>query len=112
MLRNIKSAQRNMRLVNCSKTGLGTASILAGIGALQCSVAKNGTGDYTITFVTPFATAPICQVSSLTADVVCRISAVTTSTVRVICRSVAASPAAAECDFTMTAHGLDGTDLY
>ena len=72
MRREIKSAQRQMRIIAVSKAGLGTPT-LSGPDSSQVAVVDNGVGDYNINPVEPFGNTPIVIVQSKTTGVLPRI---------------------------------------
>lgn len=84
--------------------GTGTAAISE--GQYHATLTDNGTGDYTLTFVRPFARTPVVAGMSLTADAVLSVSSVSTTAVRVKARTVAASPAAVDAVFHLLVLGF------
>lgn len=108
MLREIKGTQRLPRLLGLRVDGTGTASILE--GAQDAVLTDNGVGDWTLTWVKPFARIPEIVAMPLAADVVLSIGTLTASAVQIKARSVAASPAAADCDFHVIVLGSDAVD--
>lgn len=114
--RSLKSRQIAVTQISVTVNGTATTPVAGGMDAKFIdSVVDNNTGDYTINIqpalVGQADIVPVGIVPS-TADVVCRVTAVTKSSIRVVCRSVAGSPAAADCDFTITfLHRLYGTNL-
>lgn len=81
MLRELKVTQRLARLLAFALTGTGTAAL--GAGAFDGTLTDNGTGDYTIAFAKPFARAPIVTASSLTAGIIIKIHAVSTTSLQI-----------------------------
>lgn len=107
MLREIKNSQRLPRLHAFRVDGTGTASILA--GSFDASLVDNGTGDYTLTLLKPFARLPVAVGSAIGATAaVVQLSAVTSSTVRVLCFDAAG--AAVDADFHLMVMGYDSSD--
>lgn len=94
----------------------GTASTPAASGpdsAFIQSITDNGTGSYTITFKEPAKIAPfVTGIVGLTADTTFIVSAVTTSSITVTCKSVAASPAAKDADFNIQWQFMDQLSYY
>lgn len=104
--RSIKSRQIGTTLISISVNGTATTPAAGGMDARFIgSVVDNNTGDYTINLAPGLAgqadIVPVGVVAS-TADVVCRVTAVTKSSIRVVCRSVAGTPAAADADIVLT----------
>ena len=108
MLRKIKSSQRLPRQLHFKVDGTGSASIL--IGSKDASLADNGTGDYTLTFVKPFARPPVVVASSLTAGAVIQIASATASAVQLVVTNLAA--AALDADLMVIVQGFDAADEY
>lgn len=81
MLREIKGTQLKPRLLAIKLTGTGTAAL--GEGASDATLVDNGTGDYTISFRTPFRRAPVIQAVSLTAEVNIKVHAVAVGSVQI-----------------------------
>ena len=108
MLREIKSSQRLPRQLHFKVDGTGSASIL--IGSKDASLADNGTGDYTLTFVKPFARPPVVVASSLTAGAVIQIASATASAVQLVVTNLAA--AALDADLMVIVQGFDAADEY
>ena len=107
MLRDIKGTQRLPRLLAFRVDGTGTASILE--GGFQATLVDNGTGDYTLTFATPFVRVPVCSgnVVGATAGIV-NIAAVSVSSVQINIFDAAGS--AADADFHLSVLGWDSAD--
>lgn len=106
MLREIKGSQRLPRLIALRVDGTGTASILE--GAFDATLVDNGTGDYTLTFATPFKRVPVCVGSAVgaveaTLNVVPSVSAV-----QVLLQDNAG--AAIDSDFHLMVLGFDSAD--
>jgi len=108
MLREIKSSQRLPRQLHFKVDGTGSASIV--IGSKDASLADNGTGDYTLTFVKPFARPPVVVASSLTAGAVIQIASATASAVQLVVTNLAA--AALDADLMVIVQGFDAADEY
>lgn len=81
MLREIKGTQRLSRLLAFLLTGTGTAAI--GEGSTDATLVDNGTGDWTLTFVKPFARAPIVTVSSKTSATILQLATVSSTVINV-----------------------------
>lgn len=104
--RSIKSRQIGSTLITITVNGTAVTPVAGGPDArFISSITDNGTGDYTITLAAGQAAqadlVPVGIVHS-TADRSARVSAVTKNTIRVVCRSIIAAPAAADSDFTIT----------
>ena len=110
MLREIKGTQRLSRLLGLRVDGTGTASILEGVN--DAVLTDNGVGDWTLTWAKPFARVPEVVAMPLAVDVVLSIvpGSLTNAAVQIKARSVAASPAAADCDFHVIVLGSDAVD--
>lgn len=110
MLRSLKCAQRLPRVIPLRVTqAAGTYSIVEGQN--QATIAKNGVGDVTITFLTPFArTAVVMGVVPLTATTSMRVSTVSASVVRVLLFAMDGTTAQ-EANFHVTVLGLDSADV-
>lgn len=80
-LREIKGTQYKPRLLAIKLTGTGTAAV--GEGSSDVTLVDNGTGDYTLTFRTPFRRAPVVSVVSLTAAVNIKIEAIAVGSVQI-----------------------------
>jgi hypothetical protein len=116
IVRSIKSRQIAVTLVSISVNGTATTPVPGGMDARFIgSIVDNGAGDYTINLAAGLAAqADIVPVGVVptTADRVCRVSAVTRSSIRVVCRSVTGAPANADSDFVLTFfHREYGTNL-
>lgn len=97
---DVSTRMAGPRLVAFFVDGTGTASI-SGPDKDLVTLTDNGTGDYSITFATtlqqtPFVFAPM----SHTADVMFSVTtAITTTVVRILSRTVETTPAAVDADF-------------
>lgn len=107
MKRSVKSTQRLPRLLAFKVTGTGTAAI--GEGSTDAVLTDNGTGDYTITFNTAFARAPICAGNSTTANIHCEISSSSTTAVRVLTRATSTNTLT-DAVFHLLVVGFDAAD--
>jgi len=81
MRRDVKSPQRQMRLMGIRLDGTGTASILE--GAHMATLVDNNTGDYTLTLVEPLARVPVVVASPLTADVIVQLASVSATAINI-----------------------------
>lgn len=114
--RSLKSRQINVTQISVSVNGTATTPVAGGMDAkFISSIVDNGTGDYTINIQPALVgQADIVPVGIVptTADRVCHVTVVSKSSIRVLCRSVAGSPAAADADFVISfLHRLYGTNL-
>jgi hypothetical protein len=66
MLRDVKSTQRLPRILGIRVNGTGTAAIEE--GSFDATLVDNGTGDYTLTLVKPFARKPVIALACETTD--------------------------------------------
>jgi hypothetical protein len=82
MRREVKSTQREMRLMELFVDGTGTAA-LSGPAQNQATLTDNGTGDYTITFDEPFGQVPIVVATPKTANILCQVVTNTISAVNI-----------------------------
>jgi len=101
---SLRSKWGNPRIHHLILTGTGTAA-LSGLDADLYTLVDNGTGDYSLTAVTPFAEPPFVSAISLTTDIVAFQVTPTSTVVRVKGMSVADSPAAADAVFHITIYG-------
>lgn len=97
LVRQLQGALGGKRIVDGTVGSSGT--VVAGVG---WTVVHNGTGDYTITFTTPFAEAPRIAGSPFGGTVVVRIESKSVSAVNVLTRSLANAAADAQFDFLAT----------
>lgn len=81
MLRELKGTQRLPRALFFKLTGTGTAAL--GEGKYDATLTDNGTGDYTLTFVKPFARTPVVNVNSLTAGIQIKLHALSTTAIQI-----------------------------
>lgn len=86
MRREIKSPQRQMRLMAIHLDGTGTAALTQ--GSTQATLTDNGTGDYTLTYREPLGRAAVVVASPITAGIICRVSASTALSCRILCFAV------------------------
>jgi hypothetical protein len=105
MLREIKGTKRLSRVLLFRVTGTGTAAINE--GAYDATLTDNGTGDYTLTFDTPFARTPVCVVGVLTANIIHQISSVSASAVRVKLFQGTDGTTATDGIFHLVVYGFD-----
>lgn len=82
MRREVKSTQREMRVLELIVTGTGTAA-LTGPASNQATLTDNGAGDYTITFDEPFGNDPIVEVTAETTSIIPRIISKSNTAVRI-----------------------------
>jgi hypothetical protein len=106
--REIKSPQRQMRMLAFQKSGLGTPA-LAGEGKLDGTIADNGVGDYTISFEVPFVRIPVCIAQDKTTGRVLK-TVCALGSVQVLAFSDVAMTTAAEADFDIICLGSDVAD--
>ena len=98
---SITTIKSSPRIICLTVDGTGTAAI-SGPDADLVTLTDNGTGDYTITFATALQELPyIFAPMSLTADIcyMHHATAPTRTVVRILSKSVEASPAATDADF-------------
>ena len=106
MLRSVKSTQRLPRQLAIKVTGTGTAAI--NIGKSDATLVDNGTGDYTLTFVQPFAREPIAVASCQTATAYAEIAACSATSVQVLTKTNA--NAAVDAVFFLIVQRYDSVD--
>lgn len=109
MLRSVKSTQRLPRQLCFKVTGTGTAAIT--IGSKQATLTDNGTGDYTITFLQPFARSPVAVASCQTATTYAEIKTATATAINVLTKATADN-AATDAVFHLIVQGFDAADEY
>lgn len=108
--RSIKSAQVQMREIQCDVDGTSVTPVASGFdGLVIASVVDNGVGDYTIIFKKPFnvsnSNLPKCFVQSLTADRIVSMSASAYDRVTILCTDLAGAPA--DADVSLLIKGCD-----
>tara|TARA_R100001480_G_scaffold3502_3_gene9137 strand:+ start:3663 stop:3998 length:336 start_codon:yes stop_codon:yes gene_type:complete len=106
MLRSIKSSQRKLRIISLRLEGSTGTLSAEGPDSNQVTVTDNDVGDYTVNLNQAFAAKPIAVASCESADQNANVIP-TKSSVRVIIRTIAGSPAAAEADVQMIIIGSD-----
>lgn len=109
MLRGIASHQRKEIVLPLRIKGTGTAAVQE--GGEHVTLTDNGTGDYTITFKTPFARLPVVGSPVIVGATsgVCRISAVSATAVRILAFGVNGT-SAADVDLHVIIHGFMAAD--
>lgn len=105
----IASDQR--RMVQLSAKITGASGVLSGTSANHLSIVKNGTGDYTVTIgsgIGAYGRLPEVMVVSKTDNTYARVSAVTSTTVRILGKTLANS--AADIDLDLLIVGSQSVD--
>ena len=99
MLRSTKSPQREVRFIDARVDGTGTASITT--GGQHLTLTDNGTGDYTLTLVSPGERLLGAWFTPIDADVTPQIdiSDSSKSAVNVVFKDLDGTPSATDCDF-------------
>ncbi len=109
MLRDLKTTQRNARLLAFKVTGTGTAAI--NVGATDATLTDNGTGDYTLTYRKAFARAlPIPVVTPLTTGIHCEVTVSNATTLQIKTFLVADGTTATDAVFFVHVMGFDSAD--
>ena len=107
--KGVASPQRLMIIQSMKKTGLGTP-VISGSCANFCTIAKNGTGDYTITFTKkPYAQIPEVLVTAVTDNRLVKVGTVTKLAAQILTEDLAG--AAADADFHVAFIGTGARDL-
>jgi hypothetical protein len=106
--RKVMSKQRFTHLIGARVQGTGTASILA--GSHEMTLVDNGTGDYTLTFSIPFKRVPVVTASTLTADSIIQVAAVSASAVQIKGFDATDGTTAKDILFHMIIMGFDSVD--
>jgi hypothetical protein len=88
--------------------GTGASSVL--VGSKEVSLTDNGVGDYTLTFVQPFARVPVVVASSMTAGAVIQIASASVSACQIVVKDTSA--AALDADLMIMIQGFDAADEY
>lgn len=104
--RGIHARQRMVHEIHVNLDGTGTASLLA--GGQEVTLTDNGTGDYTLTFVTKPRRVLAVHATSLTADSTVRVGTVSTTSVQLLATDLAAS--AKDVDMYVTIVISDAAD--
>ncbi len=115
MLREAKCVQRMVRMIPFRIDGgdvAGGTATTNGIleGTFHATVTENSSGDYTFTFVTPFARTPAVLLTPITDVTSCRIKAVSTTAVQVEQTDADQTTPVADGDFHMLVIGFDAVD--
>lgn len=108
MKREITCTQRLASVIGARVTGTGTAAINA--GSTELTLTDNGTGDYTLTFVKPFARVPIVTVGVLTSNAIHQISSVSATAVRILGFQGTDGTTAKDIVFHVMILGFDSAD--
>lgn len=88
-------------------TGTGTAA-LSGICANNFSLVDNGTGNYTISPVVPFARAPQVVASAVTDNIICKLVSSAVGAINIVTENL--SGTATDAVFHMIVLGSDASD--
>lgn len=107
MLREIKSTQRLPRQLALKVNGVGGSPSIT-IGQFDATLAKNGTGDYTLTLAKPFARSPVVVASCQTATCYAEVAASSSTSVQILTKSNA--NAATDAVFHVIIQGYDAAD--
>ena len=111
MLRDVKSSQRQPRLLAFRVTGTGTAAINE--GTTDATLTDNGTGDYTLTFSKAFLRTPIVSAIPVASagDVIMCIHTVSTTAVRIVAFDGTDGTTAKDAVFHAMVLGFDAADV-
>jgi len=112
--RNLQVRQVGQVQLNLSVNGTAGTPVASGPDAFYVSSVEDlGTGNYRINFKEPAKIAPFCSgLVSLTADATIQVTAVTVSSITVLAKSVAATPAAKDVDFNIQLQWMDQLTYY
>ena len=103
----VVSPQMRMRILSVKVDGTGTASV-SGTCSNNVSLTDNGTGDYTITFLTPFLRAPEVIATPVTDNIYCKVGTVAVGSVQILTENLSGS--ATDADFHLIILGSDSAD--
>lgn len=110
MSRPIKTRQRHVHKIAARIQGTGTATVL--YGSKELTITDNGTGDYTLTFSPAALKTPIVTgLVLLTSASSIRVSALSTTTVRILSFGVDGTTAK-DTDFHIGITLVDCSDEY
>lgn len=115
LLRSPKCRQIGQIALHISVNGTAGTPVASGPdAAFVQSIVDNGTGDYTITLKeSAKSNLVVSSIALATADATVSVYAVTTSTVRIIARSVTgAAPIDKDVDFTVTIQYFDQLSYF
>ena len=110
LTRALEMAQRRPRMEAFSVDGTGTASIV--IGAARATLTDNGTGDYTLTFLDPFARVPMAVGMTKTADSILQTSTISATAVRILAFDATDGTTAKDVDFDLLVVGFDSAEEF
>ncbi len=108
MRRDVKSPQRQMRLMGLRVDGTGTASILE--GAQMATLTDNGTGDYTLALTESLGRLPVVVATPVTADVIIQIGTLAIDSVQILCFDATDGTTAKDADFHVLIVGSEVAD--
>lgn len=107
MLREVKAAQRKVRVLAIGVDGTGTAAL--GEGSLDATLADSGTGDYLITFNEAFLRAPCVFVQTKTTNSYAQLGTVAVGSVQILIKNLD-DDTALDGDFDVLVWGFDAAD--
>lgn len=108
MRRDVKSPQRQMRLMALRLDGTGTAEILE--GSTMATLTDNGTGDYTLALAEPLGRLPIVVATPVTADVIVQIGTLAVDSVQLLCFDATDGTTAKDADLHILITGSEVAD--
>lgn len=108
MRREVKSPQRQMRLMAFHVDGTGTAALTQ--GSTQAALTDNGVGDYSLVYSQSLGRAGMPVATPITADVVCIVSASTILGCTVKCFDATDGTTAKDADFYLHVIGAEVAD--
>ena len=108
MLREIKGTQRLPRLLALKVDGVSATAAIS-IGQFDATLVDNGTGDYTLSPVVPFARAPLVVVTCETATAYAEVASASASAVQILVKNPATG-AAKDAVFHVMILGYDSAD--
>lgn len=106
--RSVQSRQRVVHMIASRVDGTGAASLLS--GSQELTLTDNGVGDYTLTFAKPYSQVPVVMCSTLTANSVLQVSAVSVSACTIKAWQAADGVTAVDVDFHVLIVGSDAAD--
>jgi len=99
--------QQQVSILSVLVTGTGTASV-SGTCSFNVSLVDNGDGDYTLTFLQPFARVPQGVATAVTDNIYCKIGTTTVSTMQILTENL--SGVATDAIFHLIVVGSNSID--
>lgn len=109
--REVRNMQRGPRVIAVEIDGTGTAGLDIG-SAREVTLTDSGTGDYLLTFTTPFARAPVVVATpqGASGDVIATIGTKTASAVQILCWDGTDGTTAKDAEVEVMILGFDAAD--